>query len=86
MALFSQIVQPFGSVLQVEDVRYTLMHLNARILITLTPDIEFLDYISMDQEEEKFVWEVSLLGNLGSCLHCKKNGHTKKYFPTLSNM
>lgn len=40
----------------------------------------------MDLEEEKFVWKVSLLGNLGLCFHCKKNGQTKKDFPAINNV
>lgn len=35
-------------------------------------------------EEEIFLCEVSLLGNLGSCFHYK-NGHTKKDFSALKN-
>ena len=76
-------VQPLGFVLQVEESKHTLPHLNVRVLGPLVPDIDFPEAISMVLEEESFLWEVSLLGNLGSCFHYKKNGHAKKDYPTL---
>ena len=78
MALYSLDCEP--------HTRYTLLHLNARVLLNLATDIEFPEIISMNLEEERFVWEVSLLGNLGSCFHCLKNGHTKEDCLTIDNV
>ena len=40
-----QILKPLGFVLQIEKSRVTLPHLNARVLITLAPKVDFLDEI-----------------------------------------
>ena len=48
------------------------------VLVALDPDMIFLDIISFNLEGESFSWEVSLLGNLHACFHCKLNGHIKK--------
>jgi hypothetical protein len=74
----SHIFKPLGDVLQIEESRFTLPHMIARVLVALSPDVVFPDIISLELEGEKFSWEVSLLCNLHACFHCKLNGHLKK--------
>lgn len=73
-----QILKPLGSVLQVEQSRVTLPHLNGRVLLVLASEDDFPDRISLELEGEKYCWEIALLGNLNAYFHCRHNGHTKK--------
>ena len=57
------ILKPIGSVLQIEDSRITLPHLNMHALVALELGVCFLDIISLNLEGEYFSWEISLLGN-----------------------
>ena len=75
-------MKPLGLVLQIEECRVTLPHLNVCFLVALALDVIFLDIISLNLEGESFSWEVSLLGNLRACFHCKLNGHIKKNYLT----
>lgn len=81
-----QILKPLGFVLQIEQSYVTLPHLNARVLVALAPEVDFLDKISLDFHGESFYWDISLLGNLSACFHCRCNGHTKKDCLTLMNL
>ena len=80
-----QILKPLGSVLQIEQSRVTILHLNARVLVALAPEVDFPDKISLEFDGESFCWDISLLGNLSACFHCRCNGHTKKDCPALMN-
>ena len=78
-----QILKLLGFVLQVEQSRVTLPHLNAKVLLALALEVNFPDNISLDLEGERFCWEISLLGNLNACFNCRLNDHTKKDCPAL---
>ena len=57
------ILKPLGSILQVDNSRITLLHLNMRALVALEPGVFFPYIISLNLEGEYFSWEISLLGN-----------------------
>ena len=72
--------------LQVEQSQVTLSYLNARVLVALAVEVDLLDKISLDFDGESFCWDISLLGNLSACFHCRCNGHMKKYCLALMNL
>ena len=82
----SHILKPLGSVLQVEDTKITLPHLNARVLLAPNPGIGFPENISVNFEGEPFIWKINKLGDIGACFHYKSNGHSKKECPLLKNI
>ena len=82
----SQILKPLGSILQVEDTKITLPHLNARVLLAPNPGIAFLKNISINFEGEPLIWKINKLGDIGACFHCKSNGHSKKECSLLKNI
>ena len=82
----SQILKPLGSVLQVNDTKITLPHLNARVLLAPNPGIAFPENISINFEGEPFIWKINKLGDIGACFHYKSNGHNKKECSFLKNI
>lgn len=79
------LLKPLGSVLQVEEAKVTLPHLNARALVILNPDVVFPDEISLGIEGEKWNWTIVKLGDIGACFHCKLNGHNRRDCPLLKS-
>lgn len=49
-----QILRSLRNVMQIENSRATLPHLNARILIALQPEVNFPDRVSLDIESDRY--------------------------------
>lgn len=80
-AFLPQILKPLGNILQIEDSRVTLPHLNARFFIALNSEAQILGKIYLNFEDEVIFWDIDILGNLNVYFHCKRNEHNRKECP-----
>jgi hypothetical protein len=66
-------LKKLGFILQMEESKVTLPHLNARVFIAQFPEMDVPKRLALKLDESVFECEISLLGNQNACFHCKKN-------------
>lgn len=79
-----QLMEPFGKMIRIDKTTRLVPNLDARMLVSIKPGIDIPPSLTVNVNEETFVFPIEMLGGLNACFLCKKEGHLQKNCPIIN--
>lgn len=77
-------MEPFGKTIRIDETTCLVPNLDARMLVLIKPGIDIPPSLTLNVNEETFVYPIEMLGGLNACFLCKKEGHLRKNCPIIN--
>lgn len=78
-------LEPYGSMIKIDDTRSPLPHSDARVLVSLSPSKELSGAIEIQLNNGNVCCEIESLGGLNACYLCRREGHIRRKCPLIRN-
>ncbi|GLJ44341.1 hypothetical protein SUGI_0928640 [Cryptomeria japonica] len=81
--LIPQALEPIGSVIRMDSTDSPLPHIDARVLMSLSPGLDIPNEIRFVFDGHEFSCPIYFLGRINACFLCRREGHMRRACPIL---